>query len=326
MNNRFLYTIYLIFLISIASSIYFLKLWTSNFTPRMYFYHQNINLISSTDLTQRYLFVSEENYLGIISIELIEPLDYPVSELWFRIKEEGTEDWFVENHYESGSFVADGPLLFGLPVQSDSKDKKYLFEIQIACYQNEGCKLETIKDSILVRHYFDKQFFLSKPLEAFQLILKKVYQNFLQQPINQRLLVFILPLAIYGATILWLRSKYSRTIKNILIQKIQLFDKKDLLILSSVFLDAMIQIQLIFWLLLFCNIYYLKKEKSSKILDFSLYISAFLYVSSLIFSLVDFSYAANRIALWSFTYLCIATVYISLRIVVKTWNKNLNHS
>jgi hypothetical protein len=48
----------------------------------------------------------------------------------FRIKEEEKKDYFYENTYELNQYWETNYFLFGLPIQKDSEDKNYVFEIE----------------------------------------------------------------------------------------------------------------------------------------------------------------------------------------------------
>lgn len=76
-------------------------------------------------------FVATDNNLGMVSV-LFENHEYAGDQtITFRIKEQGTDSWLTENDYLTSQFHHLGYMYFGLPVQTNSKEKTYLFEIEI---------------------------------------------------------------------------------------------------------------------------------------------------------------------------------------------------
>ena len=87
-------------------------------------------------------FTATSNNLGTIGIKLIsqqineEEIEqteekYPETffPVLFKIKEQGSEDYFYENVYYFDSSFATQNYLFGFPIQAKSEEKKYIFEI-----------------------------------------------------------------------------------------------------------------------------------------------------------------------------------------------------
>lgn len=76
-------------------------------------------------------FIAQENNLGMLSIKFDNYQNASGTILTFRIKEEGTEQWLSESNYLSSQFHHSGFMYFGFPIQENSKNKKYAFEIAI---------------------------------------------------------------------------------------------------------------------------------------------------------------------------------------------------
>lgn len=76
-------------------------------------------------------FQALENNLGMISIAFANPSSLNQEKIIFRIREKDTESWLTENEYASGQFHRSGKMYFGLPIQGDSKDKTYEFELEL---------------------------------------------------------------------------------------------------------------------------------------------------------------------------------------------------
>ena len=76
-------------------------------------------------------FTAQENNLGILSIKFDNHQSASGIILTFKIKEEGTEQWLSESNYLSSQFHHSGFMYFGFPIQEDSKDKDYAFEIVV---------------------------------------------------------------------------------------------------------------------------------------------------------------------------------------------------
>lgn len=74
-------------------------------------------------------FIAQENNLGMLSIKFDNYQSAGGIVLTFKIKEERLEQWLSESSYLSSQFHHSGYMYFGFPIQEDSKDKNYAFEI-----------------------------------------------------------------------------------------------------------------------------------------------------------------------------------------------------
>lgn len=76
-------------------------------------------------------FTAQENNLGMLSIKFDNYQSNSGIILSFKIKEEGAEQWLSESNYLSSQFHHSGFMYFGFPIQEDSKDNEYAFEIAV---------------------------------------------------------------------------------------------------------------------------------------------------------------------------------------------------
>lgn len=75
-------------------------------------------------------FTSNENYLGQFSLRFYNYDRINSDEVIFRIKEKGSTDWYYENVYKTNQFQPNKLFPFGFPILIDSKNKKYIVEVE----------------------------------------------------------------------------------------------------------------------------------------------------------------------------------------------------
>ena len=74
-------------------------------------------------------FVADHNNLGIVMLRFVR-FGGAVDTVTFRIKPAGEKKWHYENKYAAKQFQPDEYFTFGFPTLQDSKNKKYVFELE----------------------------------------------------------------------------------------------------------------------------------------------------------------------------------------------------
>ena len=93
-------------------------------------------------------FQALENNLGMISIAFSNPSSLNQEKLIFRIKEMGQNEWLTINEYLSSQFHRSGQMYFGLPIQAESKDKTYDFELELRSEELIETESENLEEKI----------------------------------------------------------------------------------------------------------------------------------------------------------------------------------
>jgi hypothetical protein len=127
--------------------------------------------------------LDEELYLG-------EP-----ERIVFRIKEEEEKDYFYENTYELNQYWENNYFLFGFPIQYESQDKKYVFEIE-KTKEGETNKVFLIEENSQGNFNFYPRYVynlasLKTDWEPILLNISRKTTQFLEEKTNQFNLIFV---------------------------------------------------------------------------------------------------------------------------------------
>lgn len=75
-------------------------------------------------------FTAQYNNLGIVSILFNNYKKINTDQVWFRLKEKGSQDWIYQEKYSTGKMSEDYYYTFGFPSIINSKNKEYIIEIE----------------------------------------------------------------------------------------------------------------------------------------------------------------------------------------------------
>jgi len=82
-------------------------------------------------------FLSTSDSFGIVGVKFSNNNKINNDVLTFRIKEEGEESWFYENHYKTDQFQNNQFFTFGFPKITEATNQKFVFEIESIAGTNE---------------------------------------------------------------------------------------------------------------------------------------------------------------------------------------------
>ncbi len=178
-------------------------------------------------------FQALENNLGMISIAFVNPSSLNQEKLIFRIKEAGQETWLTENEYLSSQFHRSGKMYFGLPIQSESKDKTYEFELELRpaiiseeletkntekmealdeIEVSEPFSLSTEEPVIRTHYKFGRDYLLNDKKQAFNFALNKIGEISQNWDFILNAAIGFVPLIFYLFSLKyrkWLRKEFS---------------------------------------------------------------------------------------------------------------------
>jgi len=125
---------------------------TSNFKDK-----QSIDFLKDKNIFGE--FKSKYNNLGIVSIKFNTHNKINTDFLEFRIKEKDKDDWFYTAKYKVDQFQNNKYFPFGFPEISDSKNKKYEFEITSLNGEIDNyVSIDSGNNQFLIKNSFSKKF------------------------------------------------------------------------------------------------------------------------------------------------------------------------
>ncbi len=146
-------------------------------------------------------FYAENNYLGIVSVRFNTFERINEDTVVFRIREDGAEKWYYEGEYTVGQFQPHGLFTFGFPVISDSKGKKYVFEIESkAGVKGDAVAISSIEPVIVAKFQFPRGIITNSPLQAATFLINKIHGLITNQTFVFSSLIYLLPFLYY---VLW---------------------------------------------------------------------------------------------------------------------------
>ncbi|MCX6730416.1 MAG: acyltransferase family protein, partial [Candidatus Roizmanbacteria bacterium] len=127
-------------------------------------------------------FIPKENNMGVVLI----PLTHTVSSqeandhriLTLRLKESNAKSWYATQETNLAKINKSGPLLFGFPTLADSKNKKYILEINSQNIPPQKITLNTTPLTITAVSQMDKRDLVSHPLKLLSYSLTKLESFF----------------------------------------------------------------------------------------------------------------------------------------------------
>lgn len=157
----------LIGIISFLSVLFYLNFRDKSFTTLQKTYsfstfltYKSGELMKGDIVTGQFRAV--ENNLGIVAIRF-QTFDRINSDLVvFRMKEQGSDQWYYVNEYQSRQFGGYPLFPFGFPIIADSKGKDYHFELE-SLYGKPGnaIGIDTTEPVLIAKHKFAKNQLIS---------------------------------------------------------------------------------------------------------------------------------------------------------------------
>lgn len=162
----------------------------------------NRKLLSS-DLIS-FNFQSEHANLGVIEILFNNFGKINNDKLLFRIKEQGTNDWYYENTYATSLMDSAQYFPFGFPVINNSKNKNYLITItSISGKKDDAVSISNEKKYFQAKYIFSKDYLLKNKNEIPYFIKNKL-QNYTYYIENSEWMlaffIFLTPVAFWLIT------------------------------------------------------------------------------------------------------------------------------
>ena len=109
-------------------------------------------------------FIATNDFLGQVSIRFYNFQRINPDSVVFRIKEEGTKDWYYESAYTTGQFQPNMLFPFGFPVISNSKAKTYIFEVESLDGKPEhSIGISSVEPLGAVLYQYPKSYLFSNP-------------------------------------------------------------------------------------------------------------------------------------------------------------------
>lgn len=127
-------------------------------------------------------FTAHENNLGAVVLKIENNHDESVPDnykVFFRFKEKGSTLWLSENSYNGGQFKELNHFPFGLPLISDSKNKRYVFEVTTKGVNEENF-LDVDQGQKIISQYLYARSQFKDPSTLFNFISYKfiyIFQN-----------------------------------------------------------------------------------------------------------------------------------------------------
>lgn len=239
--------------------------------------------------------------LGIVAVRFYTFYRSNSDILRFRIKEVGQKDWYYLADYKTDQFQHNKLFPFGFPVVNASQNKKYIFEIEsLNGATGSGVFVNPIFPAMVDHHVFSKKEVLSSLSSLFMFIIYKTKNLIEDDLFRYNTLNFMLPLAAYATFLeigVFLIPSFILVITFTLWQIFSLSDFHYFSILTIMFYWTLVSI----------------KHKVSP--NVSVIISICSLVLGMILILFNLRIASENTATWSFLYLAIFSILISL----ETW-------
>lgn len=132
-------------------------------------------------------FKAKDKNLGIVGIRFqtyIKPPYLLEDEIFFRIKEKDSKDWYYENIYRNG-LVYEVPFFpFGFPQVNDSKGKTYYFEIiSTKGNNNNSVSVSSRFPTLVTKYKYSKEELLDDKKLLVSFLANKIYNSMLNPDI-----------------------------------------------------------------------------------------------------------------------------------------------
>ncbi len=300
MKNKLIVLVIIpIFILTSMSIIFVLRILSVNFTPRMFFYEQNIYQVQRSDGTLTFQVTSLEDYLGIVTIDNINAL-IPVhtDTLTFRIINLSSGLEVGLNSYPVDNVFYFDKIPFGFVVQSDSKNQVYQIVLSSSC-DRQPCEFGPIDSKVTLRHYFPKSLFISNPRLVLYFLTEKLVQGISATSLSEYWQIFLYPLAVYFLLV-WLVSNPARKF-------LVFFKSIDITNLVIILIDVLLQMTVLFWLTAPVFIYRMRMQQPVKFIV----LIAITFVLALGLYLSGLNEVATRMSIWSF--ICVALYLLRLQ-------------
>lgn len=292
-------------------SIFALYLWSTNFTPRMYFYSQHVDFTELGHSSVSATIQSSEAYLGILSFSTVgQSIESNAETLIVTLIKDGEE--IHTNTYNAHDLVNRVRFPFGFPIQKDSKGQTYEVRLTVHCFEEETCVFSPSSDEVIVRHYFSPAYLLANT----DLIFEKIYNNFLDQGTFISSIVLLTPLTVYTLALVYFSQQSKRILSNgkkLLLQHNTLYEKLTYVCITAATLVQKSQM-FTFALLVILLIIQLIPLRLRETMLLRLLILT--YSASVVFLLIGITSIAEQLSIWTF---CFFVFYISQLLQVPTF-------
>ena len=143
-------------------------------------------------------FIADQNHLGILGFRFWTFYRLNDDYLIFRIKPQGSPDWYYQNVYKTDQFQPNQYFTFGFPEINNSKGKTYQFEIESTLgTPGDAVGLSTSDPVYIVKYKFPKSRVIRNTSSFLSFILLKL-ENLTSSPnFKASSFVFFLPLFVY---------------------------------------------------------------------------------------------------------------------------------
>lgn len=137
------------------------------------------NLLDKTKLLTRETiqenFIARTDNLGTIAIPFDTNGKSVDDKIIFRIKEVNSKNWYYQNTYNANQFQTNITFPFGFPIISNSKDKKYSFQIEsLTGKNNNAISLSKTNVYFLTKYKFSKAELINNPQILLQFFVLKI--------------------------------------------------------------------------------------------------------------------------------------------------------
>lgn len=127
-------------------------------------------------------FTAGQDNLGIVAVRFNTFIRINSDSVIFRIKEKGQTNWFYTNSYRVDQFQPSQEFTFGFPIQPNSKNKTYIFQVEsVHGVDKDAIALSPIEPVFSAKYQFTRSYFIHQPLTIFRFIVDKlisVYTDF----------------------------------------------------------------------------------------------------------------------------------------------------
>lgn len=291
--------------ILITSAIFYcIYLWSTNFTPRMFFYTETISYSKKSSVLSYFSFQAEENYLGIISFEnLGDYIDPKAETLVLSLYE--NEKLIHSNNYNAHDIVNRADFPFGFPIQENSKNTTYVVTIELVCATNSTCSFNPTSDEVMIRYYFSK-IYLIRNLDR---VAAKIVNNGINTGISQTIFFLTSPIVVYYLFIN-LVSKSNLKLISIKVKKLcKNFSIAEAFLFSIFFLESVIKNNLFFYIIFtIVGITTLMNRRKLPDIMYFRVILALYFVCQLLV-IIGIQSTAERLSIWVLVCLLLFTIH-----------------
>lgn len=139
-------------------------------------YKDNVDLLKGTKVVD--IFKAKNDNLGIVSVKFNTYKRINDDYLQFRIKEEGSNQWYYSNKYKVDQFQNKKYFPFGFPEIINSKGKTYRIEIESLSGSENNLVQAMVSNPFLSKYSFSKTYLLQNKINIPGFIFYKIKSFF----------------------------------------------------------------------------------------------------------------------------------------------------